>query len=86
MAALAVRPTPARVEALSGARIAGLHVAEHHAFVRVESGPAVALRVTPARTTVAPGVLVSYPFTRSTPSATTSAQPPGSTSPSPTAR
>ncbi len=60
VAALAVRPTPARVEALSGARIAGLHVAEHHAFVRVESGPAVALRVMPARTTVAPGVPVSY--------------------------
>lgn len=60
VAALAVRPTPARVEALSGARIAGLHVAEHHAFVRVESGPAVALRVTPVRTAVAPGVPVSY--------------------------
>jgi alpha-tubulin suppressor-like RCC1 family protein len=58
--ALTPRPTPARVKALAGARVTRLHGGHHHAFVSVTAGPAVALRVTPSRVTVAPGVAVTY--------------------------
>lgn len=58
--ALAVRTVPARVESLAGARITSLHLAQHHAFVRVRTGPAVALRVTPTHPSVAPGAEVIF--------------------------
>jgi alpha-tubulin suppressor-like RCC1 family protein len=58
--ALAVRPTPARVKALTGARVTRLHGGHHHAFVSVESGPPAALRVLPSRATTAPDVAVAY--------------------------
>lgn len=57
---LATRSTPARVTALAGARITGLHGGHHHAFVTVTAGPAVALRMLPVRKTIAPGVAVNY--------------------------
>lgn len=58
--ALAARPTPARVKALAEARVTSLHGGHHHFLAGVESGPPVALRLSPSQARVVPGVAISY--------------------------